>query len=176
MNWWTRIIRRQSQPEHADRLMKRGLSLVEKGKTTEALAVAKALHSIRYSGAFEIEAQALAREGSNEEAIAVLRKGLEVAPTSWLNGNLLGNYLSDQGRYDEALGAYEQALSTPTADHILIQANYALALQRAGREEDARAKIAEVLRQDLSAATTEVRSFALSVADDLQTLSAPNVR
>ena len=148
--------------------MKRGRALVEKGKTTEALVVAKELHSIRYSGSFEIEAQALAREGSKEEAIAVLRKGLEAAPTSWLNANLLGNFLSDQGRYDEAFSAYEQALLTPTADRILIQANYALALKRAGRDEDARAKMAEVLCQGLSVATTEVRDFALSVSDGLK--------
>lgn len=101
--------------------MKRGLSLVKKGKTAEALRVARELHAIRYSGCFEIEAQALAREGSKEEAVKVLRKGLEVAPASWLNGNLLGNYLSDEGRYDEAFAAYEEALRTPTADRILIE-------------------------------------------------------
>lgn len=148
--------------------MKRGLALVEKGETTEALAVAQELHSIRYSGGFEIEAQALAREGSKEEAIAVLRKGLEAAPTSWLNGNLLGNYLSDQGRYDEAFAAYEEALRTPTADHILIEANYALALKRAGRDEEARAKIAEVAAQDLSEAEPGLQEFVQSLADDLR--------
>jgi len=126
--------------------MKRGLAYVKDDRTSEAMVVAKKLHSLRYSGGFEIEAQALARDGSKDEAIAVLRKRLEAAPTSWLNGNLLGNYLSDQGRYDEAFTAYEEALRTPTADRILIEANYAKALQRAGRDDDARARIAEVCR------------------------------
>jgi tetratricopeptide (TPR) repeat protein len=147
--------------------MKRGLALVEKGNTAEALAVAGELHSIRYSGAFEVEAQALARDGSKEKAIAVLRKGLEAAPTSWLNGNLLGNYLSDQGRYEEAFVAFEEALRTPTADRVLIEANYALALLRAGRDEDARAKVATVPARDLSKAEPDTRAFFESILADL---------
>ena len=149
--------------------MRRGLALVEKGKTTEALAVAQELHAIRYSGAFEVQAQALAREGSKEEAIAVLRKGLQAAPTSWLNGNLLGNYLSDQGRYEEAFTAYEEAMSSPTADRILIEANYTLALMRAGRLEEARAKIDSVPAQDLSKAEPGTRKFFQSVLADVRT-------
>ncbi|WP_310538670.1 hypothetical protein [Phenylobacterium sp.] len=148
--------------------MKRGVALVAKGKTTEALAVASELHSIRYSGAFEVEAQALAREGSKEAAIAVLRKGLKVAPASWLNGNLLGNYLSDQGRYEDAFAVYDEALQAPAADRILIEANYALALLRAGRAEEARAKIAKVLVQDLSKAEPDTRKFFQSVFSDLK--------
>ncbi|HVI34322.1 tetratricopeptide repeat protein [Phenylobacterium sp.] len=147
--------------------MTRGLALVEQGKTAEALAAAEELRSIRYSGAFEIEAQALAREGSKEEAIAVLRKGLEAAPTSWLNGNLLGNYLSDLGRYEEAFAAYEQALREPSADRVLIEANYALALLRAGRDADARARIATVPAHDLSKAEPDTRVFFESVLADL---------
>ena len=148
--------------------MKRGLAYVKKGRTNKAMKVAKELHCLRYSGAFEIEAQALAQDGSKDEAISVLRKGLEVAPTSWLNGNLLGNYLSDQGRYEEAFVAYEEALRTPTADHILIEANYAMALQRAGRDEDAQAKIAKIAATDLSKADRGVWEFVQSVAGDLK--------
>lgn len=147
--------------------MTRGLAFVEKGKTAQALAVAEELRSIRYSGAFEVEAQALAREGSMEEAIAVLRRGLEVAPTSWLNGNLLGNYLSDEGRDEEAFAAYEEALRSPAADRVLIEANYALALLRAGREEEARAKIAKVSADDLSKSGPDTREFFQSVFADL---------
>ena len=148
--------------------MKRGLACVKDGRTIKAMEVAKQLHSLRYSGAFEIEAQALSQDGMRDEAVTVLRRGLEVAPTSWLNGNLLGNYLSDQGRYEEAFAAYEEALRTPTADHILIEANYAKALQRAGRKEEGRAKIATVTAQDLSNVEPGLREFVHSVADDLK--------
>jgi Tfp pilus assembly protein PilF len=168
MRWLPSIFRFSSPQARADKLVKRGLSFVRDGKTTEALAVARELHSIRYSGAFEVEAQALDREGSKDEAIAVLRKGLEVAPQAWLNGNLLGNYLSDQGRYDEAFAAYEAAAQAPTANCILIEANYAMALRRAGRDDEARARIAEVLKQPLSNEESELQTFVLSVASDLK--------
>ena len=148
--------------------MKRGLAYVKQGKTNEAMGVAKKLHSLHYSGGFEIEAQALASNGSKDEAITVLRKGLEAAPTSWLNGNLLGNYLSDQGRYDEAITAYEDALRTPSADHILIEANYAMAFQRAGRDDEARAKIEEVAAQDLSKAEPGLQTLVRALADGLK--------
>jgi len=147
--------------------MKRGVALVGRGKTTEALAVAQELHAIRYSGAFEVQALALAREGSKDEAIQVLRQGLEAAPTSWLNGNLLGNYLSDEGRYEEAFAVYEEALSTPTADRVLIEANYSLALLRAGRLEEARAKVDSVPAQDVLKAESDTRKFFQSVLADI---------
>lgn len=99
MDWWKRIFQRQSPLERAEKLMTRGLVLLDAGKSAEALAIAKKLRSMRYSGGYEIEAQALAQEGAKDEAIAVLRQGIEAAPTGWLNHNLLGNYLSDQGRY-----------------------------------------------------------------------------
>jgi len=146
--------------------MKRGLAYVERGKTREAMAVAKKLHALRYSGGFEIEAQALARDGLKDEAIGVLQKGLEAAPTSWLNGNLLGNYLSDQGRYDEAFASYEAMLEAPSADRVLIEGNYAVALRRAGREDEARSKIEAILRQDLSKVALEVREFVQGLTEE----------
>lgn len=139
--------------------MNRGLAYVKSGKSRDAMKVAKKLQALRHSGGFEIEAQALARDGLKDEAIMVLRKGLEAAPTSWLNGNLLGNYLSDQGRYDEAFASYEAMLEVPSADSVLIEGNYALALRRAGREDEARSKIDAILQQDLSDVTPEVREF-----------------
>jgi Tfp pilus assembly protein PilF len=148
--------------------MKRGLAYVKEGRTSEAKAIAKKLHALRYSGGFEIEAQALATEGSKDAAITVLRKALEAAPTSWLNGNLLGNFLSDQGRYDEAFTAYEEALRTPSADRVLIEANYALALQRAGRKDEARTKIAGIAAQDLSKAEAGLQEFVQSLSKELR--------
>lgn len=141
---------------------------MEEGRTQDALAVAKKLHELRYSGGFEIEAQALAAQGSKEDAIAVLRKGLEVAPASWLNANLLGNYLSDLDKYEEAFAAYEAASRAPMADNILIEANYALALKRAGREDQARAKLEQVLERDLSKAEPGLQEFIQTLAGDLR--------
>lgn len=167
MYWLKRLFGRLSPQDRAEEMMTRGLALVKDGRTREALAIAKKLHSLRYSGGFEIEAQALAYDGLKEEAVAVLRKGLQAAPDGWLNGNLLGNYLSDLGRYEEAFAAYEETLRTPTADPILIEANYANALQRAGRENEARAKIQDIKGKDLSDATPGLQNFVQSVAENL---------
>jgi tetratricopeptide (TPR) repeat protein len=146
--------------------MRRGLAYVKRGKTRQAMNVAKKLHALRYSGGFEIEAQALARDGLKDEAIMILQKGVEAAPTSWLNGNLLGNYLSDQGRYDEAFASYEAMLKVPSADRALIEGNYAVALRRAGREDEARSKIDAILQQDLSEVAPEVREFVKELAEE----------
>lgn len=164
MSWWKSA---PSPQKRADNLMSRGLEHLENGRTSDALAVAKELHSIRYSGGFEIEAQALAQKGAKEDAIAVLRKGLVVAPQSWLNANLLGNYLSDMERHEEAFAAYEQALRTPSANRILIEANHALALKRAGREDEARAKLDAILGQGLGNVERGLREFVQGLAADL---------
>ena len=71
-------------------------------------------------------------------------------------------------RPKEALAVYDEALQTPAADRILIEANYALALLRAGRDEEARAKIAKVPVQDLSKAEPDTRKFFRSVFADLK--------
>jgi tetratricopeptide (TPR) repeat protein len=168
MDWLKRFFGRSSQQQRADELMKRGLACVRDGRAWEALAIASELHSLRYSGGFEVEAQALAQDGSKEEAVAVLRKGLQAAPHSWLNGNLLGNYLSDLGRYEEAFAAYEETLRAPTADRVLIEANYANALQRAGRDDEARAKLQVIMGNDLSDAEPGLQDFVQSLADNLR--------
>jgi superkiller protein 3 len=168
MNWLKRIFGKATPQEQADQLMKRGLACVESGRTSEALAIAEELHSLRYSGAFEIKAQALASEGSKEEAVAVLREGLTIAPHGWLNGNLLGNYLSDLGRFEEAFAAYDEALLAPNADPVLIEANYAMALNRAGQDEAARTKLRAVMQQDLSTIEPDLRKFVERLADDLR--------
>ncbi len=147
--------------------MKRGFAHLEAGRTADTIAISRELHALRYSGCFEIEAQALALEGAKEEAVAVLTNGLKVAPSAWLNGGLLGNYLSDLERYDEAYAAYDAALRVPDADRVYLEANHAMALHRAGRVEDARAKLQGVMAEGLST-TPELRAFVRSLADTLE--------
>jgi tetratricopeptide (TPR) repeat protein len=168
MRWLKQLFDRRSLQERADELMERGLAYVEADRTSEALAVADELYSLRYSGGFEIEALALARKGSKEDAVAVLRKGLQIAPQSWLTGNLLGNYLSDLGRFDEAFAAYENALRIPAADRTVVEANYTLALQRAGRNEAARAKLQEFIDRDILTAESSVQELVRALSNDLQ--------
>lgn len=146
--------------------MDRALNHLEAGRTAEALEVARELNSMRYSGAFEIEAQALAQRGEKHDAIAILRKGLALAPQAWLNRNLLGNYLSDVEQYEEAFAAYEEALRTPAVDRVLVEGNYALALSRAGRDDEARSRLRSILGEDIEAAEPGLRDFVNGLASD----------
>ena len=50
-------------------------------------------------------------------------------------------------------------LEVPSADRVLLEGNYALALRRAGREDEARSKIDAIFQQDLSEVDPAVREF-----------------
>jgi hypothetical protein len=55
---------------------------------------------------------------------------VELAPTVWINWQLLGNYLSDIERYDEAASAYDEAFRCPGADESSIRLNQAILAAR----------------------------------------------
>jgi tetratricopeptide (TPR) repeat protein len=81
-------------------------------------------------------ALALAAQGDTEAAIAELRAVVAHDPrraASWAN---LGLLLKDDGRFEEALAAYDRALAL-TPDDAQIRVNRVVALLRAGRWADA---------------------------------------
>jgi Flp pilus assembly protein TadD len=100
----------------ADDLMHLAFRALDSGKPKAALKVAKKLERMRYSGSFEIQALAYADLGDPSKAISVLREGTTKCPNVWLLWQLLGNNLSDAGRFEEAFEAYEKG-SAPT-NHI----------------------------------------------------------
>ncbi|MFW2349176.1 hypothetical protein [Qipengyuania sp.] len=168
MRWLTSLFKSTNPHRQAERLVDRGLGYVREGQTAKALTIARYLHDLRHSGGFEVEAQALARDGAKDQAIAVLESGLEVAPTSWLNANLLGNYLSDQARYDEAFDAYDRAVAIPGANRALIESNRALALQRSGRPDEAREKVAAILASGVPDDDPGLFEFIEGLRSDLE--------
>jgi tetratricopeptide (TPR) repeat protein len=121
----------------AKKLYAEARELVENGSYEEALAIAQKLRELRYSGAYEIEGLAYAKRGNNEEAVRVLREGLELAPGVWLNWMLLGSCLSNLGRYDEALLAYDRAAACEHAEPPVIALNRAIVAGRQGDYEAA---------------------------------------
>lgn len=116
----------------ANKLYDKGRELVEAGKYEDALAIGRKLRKINYSGAFEIEGLAYAGLDRHEDAVRVLREGLALAPTAWANWILLGSCLSDLGRYDEALAAYDRAQACESADVDSIELNRAIVANRRG--------------------------------------------
>ncbi|UCE53550.1 MAG: tetratricopeptide repeat protein [Desulfobacterales bacterium] len=84
-----------------------------------------------------------------EEAIAYFKKSLRLNPifpdSQCLNN--LGSAYRFLGRYDEAIAAYKKLFQL-YPDHLPGHANLAATYVMAGREEDARAEAAEVMRID----------------------------
>jgi len=81
-----------------------------------------------------------------EEAITSLKKAIRLNPfgPSWYFANLGGAYRLG-GRFEEAVSAYKKALQR-APNSLLAHLGLASAYSLMGREEDARAEVAEVLR------------------------------
>ena len=91
-------------------LADKGFELLNQGEFEEALAISYELKEAKFSAAFDIGAQAQAGLGNIVEAIAILKEGLELAPQAWPNWQLLGNYFSDMGDFENAKDAFSRAL------------------------------------------------------------------
>ena len=91
-------------------LADKGFEYVNSSDYEHALIIAAQLKKSRYTACFEIAALAHAGMEQKEKAVAVLEEGTSVAPDLWINWELLGNYLSDLGRYKEFEVIAEDAL------------------------------------------------------------------
>ena len=84
--------------------------------------------------------------GRSEEAIPLLQKAIRLNPFGpGLYYQFLGNALRMTGRFEEAVSAYKKAIQRAPNNlwsHILLTATYSMM----GRENEARAEAAEVLR------------------------------
>jgi len=87
--------------------------------------------------------------GRSEEAITLLEKAIRLNPVgshyNHISSHQLGNALMLTGRYEEAVSAYKKVIQrTPNYiwAHVMLAATYSMM----GRETEARAEAAEVLR------------------------------
>ena len=90
----------------------------------------------------------LQHAGRFEEAVALYKKAIRLSPVppSWYLAGLGSSYIG-LGRYEEAIKEYEKALHRAPdsqATHLGLAATYSLM----GRDKEARAAAAEVLRID----------------------------
>jgi len=101
-----------------------------------------------YADAYAHLAGRLYAVGRGEEAIASAKKAMRLNPISpWFYLYWLGMAHWVMEQYDEAIAAYKKVLHqypTNVVAHIALTASYSLL----GREEEARAEAAEVLRLD----------------------------
>jgi Flp pilus assembly protein TadD len=121
-------------PEDAGLLHAFADELYDRGRAEEAIPPLTEALRLRpdFPPARNLLALAHAALGQTEEAIAELRAMPSHAGT-WAN---LGLLLKDDGRFDEALDAYDKALAL-TPDDAQIRVNRVVALLRAGRWAEA---------------------------------------
>jgi TolB-like protein/Tfp pilus assembly protein PilF len=85
-----------------------------------------------------------------QEAIPMLKKSLRLSPIpvhSQVLGLLASSY-SMLGQYEEAIATYKKVLQLYGPDHLMAHLGLAVAYASIGREDEARAEGAEVLRID----------------------------
>ena len=96
--------------------------------------------------AHEWYAMTLIYAGRPEEAIPLLQKAIRLSPLgSTSNFVFLGHALRMAGRFEEAISAYKKALQL-SANNIFPHIGLAVTYIQIGREKEARAEAAEVLR------------------------------
>jgi adenylate cyclase len=97
--------------------------------------------------------------GRHQEAISFFKKSLRLSPipidTTTLG--VLGNAYRHVGQYEEAVASFKKALQLYGADHLMAHLGLAATYALMGREKEAHAEAAEVMRID---PTFSVESYA----------------
>lgn len=102
-----------------------------------ALDLGKKLLELKQVRGFEIVALALEQQGKTEEAISALQTGVTKAPDAFPLWQLLGNFLSQNNRFNEAKDAYQRALQCTGADTDAINFDIAVLLRSTGQTMEA---------------------------------------
>lgn len=131
-----------------ERLMAEGYEHLANGQFQKAIKVGRTLLKQYHTSGFEIVARAQWESGEPEAAIETLREGVEAAPDVPILWEFLAEYCSDSGLYEEALGAYRQALHVGHPDPSMIHYNLALVYRRQEEYELAELELAKAGEPD----------------------------
>src|SRR5688500_17234823 len=131
-----------------DELMKHGFAALREERFEDALAMARKLHEMCYSGGFELEARARWEMGEHDEAIAVLERGVKVAPGAAAVWHWLACYRSDLGDYAAALEAFEKEAEFEDVAASMTTYNIAVVHERMGQFEQAMEVLGRLERPD----------------------------
>ncbi len=121
----------------AEQLLDKGFEFLESQDYEAAVRIGKRLKRKRHPSAFEILATAYAEGGDLPGAIRELEAGVETAPDAWRLWQLLGNYYSDEKRYEDAKQAFGRAISYPDSWVDSVRLNLAIAMSRGGEHDRA---------------------------------------
>ncbi len=151
--------------EEIEKVVSQGYLEIKEGDFEEALKTSQRLERECHSAAFEIGALAHAGLENTEAAIKLLRKGVQLAPGVWVNWQLLGNMLSDEGDFEAAEDSFRDALrcEDPWIDSIRL--NQAILKARIGKYEEALIELAQIEDEDLQFEVAAARVNTLSHLD-----------
>jgi len=141
----------------AKELGRRGYAALERDRPKSALRIARRLAKMRYTARFEIAARAYWAMGKDEEALTELREGIRTAPQIYVFYSYLGHYLSDLGRYEEALEVLYRGKTLTSAPTGELEFQVAVVKQRMGDYEGALEAVEGVSLQDSFVPQTAIR-------------------
>lgn len=134
---WSFPWKPKSEDERIDDLYWKGRAVLQKGNAKQAHRIADELARLRNSGAYEIKARAQWLEGDRDGAIQTLDTGVISYPQVALLWSYLGEFLSSEKRYDEAIRAFERTREGLAGSNGFADMNIAIVHHRAGDYERA---------------------------------------
>ena len=120
-----------------EQLMSEAEQALEQLDFRKASQIADQLLRMHHTSGFEYKARALWGLNRTQDAISILQQGVSVAPQVWILWEYLGHYLSDMGRYGEALEAFRNGMACDGAPQDSFLGNLAIVYQRMGEHENA---------------------------------------
>jgi adenylate cyclase len=89
-------------------------------------------------------------DGRSQEAISFLKKSLRLSPIPIDTATLIrqGSAYRNLGQHEEAVATYKKALQLYGADHLLAHIGLAITYALMGREKEAHAEAAEIMKID----------------------------
>ena len=151
--------------ERIEELMVEAFDRLDEGDSMAAIRIARQLEQLQHSSAYEILALAFADQGKRLKALRTLEKGVEAAPTVWPLWQLLGNYYSDEGRFQESEQAYGRALKCPEVDEPSVHLNFGIMLMRDARYIDALKHFNHVTSEEFKLAAIALRVETFNILE-----------
>jgi len=151
-------------------------SSMEESNYEEILRFAQKIKKVGLPNGYEAAGMAYAEVGELDEAIRTLEEGVSRFPGYWQNWELLGNYRSDAGRFEEAEESFHKALQCEDVWVDSVYYNHAVSLARRGEFELSMDMIERVVDPvfDINAALLRIgllldmgfKDEALALSDD----------
>lgn len=175
----------KTEDKRIDDLYEKGEAALQKGNTRKAHRFANELADLGNSGAYEIRARAQWLEGDRNGAIQTLDRAVISYPQVALLWSYLGEFLSSEKRYDEAIRAFERTRVGLAGSNGFANLNIAIVHHRAGDYERALAYLDAVDHDPPRYRVLEVRAWifvdsgrfeeAKEVLEELESLQAVHV-